>query len=382
MKIAVIRKKYTYHGGSEGFSQGLIDQLAQQGHEVHIHAISWEGASPTGAVFFHKVPAFTFNSFFRDLTFALLSRKQLKAGNYDIIQTHDKTLFQDIYRAGDGCHIEWLRQRWKRTGIPGKLSMLFNPYHWLILSLERNIFRKHRYRKIIAISEMVKADIMRNYGVPAEDIVVIYNGIDLDRFHPANRERFRNEARRQYHIPDSTRVFLFVGSGFERKGVRYLVEAAEMLDSPITLLIVGKGAGEKFQGFIKKQRVIFCGPQKQIERYYAAADAFVFPTVYEPFGNVHLEALACGLPVITTRNSGAAEIIDEGKNGFVVQEPEDTAAISGSMKKLLDADLLHAMGREARKTAEKFTMERFVHEILRLYSDIMEEKTARQRSSR
>jgi UDP-glucose:(heptosyl)LPS alpha-1,3-glucosyltransferase len=302
-------------------------------------------------------------------------------GNYDIIQSHDKTLYQDIYRAGDGCHIEWLRQRWRRSGISGRLSMLFNPYHWLILGLERSIFKKRRYLKIIAISELVKRNIIEHYHVPAEDIVVIYNGVDLDRFRPANRERFRNEVRRHYDIPDSTRVFLFVGSGFERKGVRYLIEAAEKLDSSVTLLIVGKGSGEKFHDIIKKQRVIFCGPQKQIEQYYAAADAFVFPTVYEPFGNVHLEALASGLPVITTRNSGASEIIDEGKSGFVVQEPEDRTAISGSMKKLLDADLLRAMGCHARKTAEKFTMERFVREITRLYSDIMEEKTACQRSN-
>ncbi|HYQ48240.1 MAG TPA: glycosyltransferase family 4 protein, partial [Thermodesulfovibrionales bacterium] len=188
------------------------------------------------------------------------------------------------------------------------------------------------------------------------------------------------EVRRQYDIPEAARVFLFVGSGFERKGVRYLIEAAELLDSPVTLLIVGKGPGEKFKDITKKQRVIFCGPQKKIERYYAAADAFVFPTLYEPFGNVHLEALASGLPVITTRNSGASEIIGEGKSGFVVREPEDTAAIADSMKKLLDADLLRTMGSEARKTAGKFTMARFVGEIMQLYSNIMEEKTARQRS--
>jgi UDP-glucose:(heptosyl)LPS alpha-1,3-glucosyltransferase len=380
MKIALVRKKYTFHGGAEGFSQGLIDQLAREGHEVHIHAISWEGTLPAGAVFFHQVPAVTCNSFFRDLTFALVSGKHLKEGKYDIIQSHDKTLHQDIYRAGDGCHIEWLRQRWRRTGMAGKASILCNPYHWLILGLERSIFRKHRYRKIIAISELVKKNIIDHYHVPAGDIVVIYNGVDLDRFHPANRGRFRSEIRRQYEIPDNARVFLFVGSGFERKGVRYLIEAAERLEAPVTLLIAGKGSGEKFQDIINKQRVIFCGPQKQIEQYYAAADAFVFPTMYEPFGNVHLEALASGLPVITTRNSGASEIIDEGKSGFVVQAPEDTGAIAAGMKRLLDADLLQAMGSEARRTAEKFTMERFVREILRLYSDIMEEKKVRQRS--
>jgi len=380
MKIALLRKKYTFHGGAEGFSQGLIDLLARQGHEVHIHAISWEGIAPEQNVFFHKVPAVTFNSFLRDLTFAFSSRGQVARGKYDIIQSHDKTLCQDIYRAGDGCHIAWLRQRWRRTGFLGRLSMLLNPYHWLILGLERSIFKKHRYRRIIAISEMVKRDIIENYSVPAEEIIVIYNGVDLERFHPKNRERYRQEMRRQHHITDTEFVALFVGSGFERKGVKYLLEAAELLDSPVTIMIVGKGSEKKFRHIIRKQRVIFCGPQKRIERYYAAADAFVFPTIYEPFGNVHLEALASGLPVITTRNSGASEIIDHGTSGFVVQEPEDTAAITEGMRRLLDKDMLRGMGSEARKAAEKFTFKRYTDDLLELYADIMKEKATPRRT--
>ena len=379
MKIAILRKKYTFHGGAEGFSQSLITQLSGAGHEVHIYAISWTGVPPARNVYFHKVPAVTFNSFLRDLTFALSSKRQVARDHYDVIQSHDKTLYQDIYRAGDGCHSEWLRQRWRRTGLFGRLSMLLNPYHWLILGLERSIFKKHRYRKIMAISEMVKRNIIEHYGVPADDIVVIFNGVDLERFHPKNKERYRQEVRRQYGVTDTEFVTLFVGSGFERKGVKYLLEAAELLDVPVTIMIVGKGSEEKFRHGVRKQRVIFCGPQKQIERYYAAADAFVFPTIYEPFGNVHLEALASGLPVITTKNSGASEVIEQGRNGFVVKAPEDIRAIAEGMQKLLDRDLLRAMAGEARRTAEKFTFERYTGEIMGLYSGIMKEKSAFRR---
>ena len=379
MKIAILRKKYTFHGGAEGFSQSLITQLSGEGHEVHIYAIAWTGVPPARNVYFHKVPAVTFNSFLRDLTFALSSKRQVERDHYDVIQSHDKTLCQDVYRAGDGCHSEWLRQRWRRTGLFGRLSMLLNPYHWLILGLERSIFKKHRYRKIMAISEMVKKNIIENYGVPADDIVVIFNGVDLERFHPKNKERYRQEVRRQYGVTDTEFVTLFVGSGFERKGVKYLLEAAELLDVPVTIMIVGKGSEEKFRHGVRKQRVIFCGPQKQIERYYAAADAFVFPTIYEPFGNVHLEALASGLPVITTKNSGASEVIEQGRNGFVVKAPEDIRAIAEGMQKLLDRDLLRAMAGEARRTAEKFTFERYTGEIMGLYSGIMKEKSAFRR---
>jgi len=112
MKIAVLRKKYTFHGGAEGFSVGFIELLARQGHEVHIYAIQWEKGEAKKNIFFHRVPAVTYNSLLRDLFFALLSKQQLKQEPYDIIQSHDKTLFQDIYRAGDGCHIVWLKNRW------------------------------------------------------------------------------------------------------------------------------------------------------------------------------------------------------------------------------------------------------------------------------
>ncbi len=379
MKIAILRKKYAFHGGAEGFSKGFMDLLAKEGHEVHIYAIQWEKGAVNENINFHPVPAVTFSSLLRDFTFAVLSKQQLEQERYDIIQSHDKTLYQDVYRAGDGCHIEWLKQRWRRTGFFGRLSIALNPYHWLILGLERSIFHRHRYRKIIAISEMVKRNIMDNYPVSAEDIAVVYNPVDLEKFNPSNREKFRARIRKEYGIGMNEIVFLFVGSGFERKGVKYLIEASELLDEHVTIMVVGKGSGEKFQDSIRKQRVIFCGPQKHIEQYYAAADAFVFPTIYEPFGNVHLEALAAGLPVITTINSGAAEIIENGKSGFVVSEPEDTKAIADAMTELQNQDVRERMSKEARGVAEQFTFERHATEIMQLYSDIIKDKAMPQR---
>jgi UDP-glucose:(heptosyl)LPS alpha-1,3-glucosyltransferase len=222
---------------------------------------------------------------------------------------------------------------------------------------------------------------MDHYPVSSDDIAVIYNPIDLKKFHPSNRENYRFGIRTEYGLSEKDVVVLFVGSGFERKGVKYLIEAAEMLDEHVTVMVVGKGSPEKLRSIIRKQRVIFCGPQKHIEQYYAAADFFVFPTLYEPFGNVHLEALASGLPVITTLNSGASEIIEDGKSGFIVSEPENTEAIAEGMARLLDRDARDQMSHEARRVAEKFTFERHVAEIMNLYSDIMKDKRMFQRST-
>ncbi len=379
MKIAVIRKKYTFHGGAEGFSNTFVEAMADKGHEVHIFAIKWEACNTHRNVYFHRVPAVTFSSFFRDLSFAVLSQIMLKRQRrtFDIIQTHDKTLFQDIYRAGDGCHIEWLRQRWKRTGIAGKISIALNPYHWLILALERSIFKGRRFKKVIAISEMVKQDMIRNYSAASEDIEVIYNGVDLDKFNPAGRTSYRDMVRKEYGLSEDDFVVLFVGSGFERKGLRYLIEAVESIKEPVTVLIVGKGSEKKFQkispdpSLPKRGNIIFCGPQCDIHKYYAAADIFVFPTMYEPFGNVHLEALASGLPVITTRNSGASEIISDGVQGFVIERPEDIDTIRDKIKFLVEnPDKRHHMSQEARKRAEAFSFKRHIAQTLSLYKDL------------
>ncbi len=370
MRISIVRKKYTFHGGAEGFSQSLIEQLANEGHEVHIFANKWQVDKQVSNIFFHKVPAITINSVLRDFTFAVSAYLKLKKEEYDIIQSHDKTLYQDIYRAGDGCHIEWLRQRWKRTGLFGKLSIIFNPYHWLILLLEMVIFKGHRYKKILAISEMVKTDIIKNYEISPTDIEVIFNGVDAEKFHPRNKELYRREIRKKYSIPYDAFVVLFVGSGFERKGVEFLLKAVEMVSNPLTVLIVGKGSEKKFKNLIKRQRVVFCGPQRDIHKFYDASDIFVFPTIYEPFGNVHLEALASGLPVITTRRSGASEIIKNGIQGFIIDEPENVGQIAEKIMFLMNKDENRTMSILARKLAERFSFEAHIDAMMKFYQKI------------
>lgn len=374
MNIAIVRKKYTFHGGAEGFSQALIKKIIDEGHEVHIYAIKWETSETPEKLHFYKIPAITFNSFFRDLSFALSSFVKLKnQRNFDIIQSHDKTLFQDIYRAGDGCHIEWLRQRLRRLSLLSKISIILNPYHLLILTLERLIFKGHKFKKIIAISEFVKRNIIEHYNVDESDIEVIYNGVDLERFHPDNRKKYRDEIRMLYSISSDDFVVLFVGSGFERKGVKYLLKAAELVSEPITVLVVGKGSEKEMKKYIKRQRVIFCGPQREIHKYYAASDIFIFPTIYEPFGNVHLEALASGLPVITTKLSGASEIIKDGIQGFIVDKPEDIEIIAQKIRFLMDKNENRKMGLEARKLAENFSFEVHIKRTMNLYKTIISE---------
>lgn len=376
MKIAIIRKKYVFHGGSESFSNNFIKALSEKGHEVHIYAIKWEIFENLKNVYFHKIPSISFNSFLRDLTFACFSLFLLRKKRtfYDIIQSHDKTLFQDIYRAGDGCHIEWLKQRWKIKNIWGRFFIFLNPYHWLILFLERKIFNERRFKKVIAISEFVKKNILDNYNVREQDIEVIYNAVDLKTFNPVNKTIYRKEIRNKYLIPENKFVMLFVGSGFERKGLNYLLEALDLVMEPITLLIVGKGQKVKSKKFDTKHQILFCGPQREIYKYYAAADIFVFPALYEPFGNVHLEALASGLPVITTKRTGAAEIIKDGIHGYIIESPEDSYSIAEKINFLVkNPEKREIMSSNARILAENFSFQNHLEKIFNLYKRVMKE---------
>jgi len=374
MKIAVIRKKYIFHGGAESFSQNFIKSLAKSGHEVHIYAAKWKTPEDIPNIFFHKVPCLTFNSLIRDITFVISTYFMLKNSDYDIIQTHDKSLWQDIYRGGDGCHLSWLQERWKRAPFLRKCSIALNPYHWLVLMLERIILNGHHFQRIIAISEFVKNNILDNYNVPPEDIDVIYNGADLETFTPANRERYRAEVRARHGISDDETVALFLGSGFERKGVRFLLKAIELVPEPLTVLIVGRGPELPYNDPHRNKKVIYTGPRRDSHAYYAAADMFVFPTVYEPFGNVHLEALASGLPLITTELGGGGEIIEEGVDGFVVPLPESSEAIARAIGIMMDPAKRAEMSVNARKKAEQFTYERHIAETMAVYEKVLQEK--------
>jgi UDP-glucose:(heptosyl)LPS alpha-1,3-glucosyltransferase len=374
MKIAVIRYKYVNYGGAEGFLDQYTNQLASAGHEVHIFAHQWEaGNHPQLRV--HSVPALTLNAWVRSLSFAWFAGKEIRKGNYDIVQSHERIFCQDIYRAGDGCHREWLEQRKNFLSPAKRFFLLWNPFHRLILFMEKGLFERGWCGKVVAISEMVKKDIQKHYRISEDKIEVVYNGVLLDRFHPDNKKRHRSSIREKLNIPEKEVLILFVGSGFERKGLQFLLQSLEFLSADNwRLLLMGKGNWNRYLQFASEesQKKIHCHePVDDLEKYYASADIFVLPSIYEPFGNANLEALASGLPIVTSRNSGAAEILDHGGNGRVVENPSDPKEIAENINALFDPSVRESMGEKARFLAEKFTQERNLQEMIKVYQKVL-----------
>ena len=374
MKIAFIRYRYDPFGGAERFTQALAQRLAAKGAEIHLYAREWS-APPSAGVMMHRVGGPSWPSLLGYASFVFLVGRAVRKTRFDLVQSNERTLCQDVYRAGDGVHARWLDLRARRMGPLRRLSLRLNPFHAFRRCLERRLFDDPRLRAVIANSNMVKEEILARFGVDPARIFVIPNGVDLDRFHPGNRETLGAELRRRSGIGGQERIVLFVGSGFERKGLEFAMRGLAKARVPARLWVVGKGRLRPYEKLARQlglaERVDFWGPREDVVPFYAAADLLILPTLYDPFPSVVIEAMASGLPIITTAQCGAAGMMTEGRQGFILDTPEEVGRMAEYLEALDQVDTRRRMGREARKLAEDFPWERTVAELEQLYDDLI-----------
>jgi len=393
MKIALIREKYTDFGGAERYVASLAENLSRRGHEIEIFARTWKtrGNNRNAGIFpsrpaFHRVPVLKGPSFLQILSFAFNVRKLLKRGRYDIIHSFERTLYQDIYRAGDGCHREWLAQR-RKIDPPGKgLLRRINPLHITLLWMEKQIFSEKGCRAVMANSQRGKQEIIDLYGVPEKKISVIYTPVDSARFFRDRKQESREKLLRQFAIEPESSLILFVGSGFKRKGLTATLKALAFLPPPIHLIVVGKDRLSPYQHLARdlgiETSVSFTGPISDVASYYQGADLFVFPTIYEPFSNVCIEAMAAGLPVVTSRINGASEVLVEGENGYVINDPLDPAEIAAKIRLGLDISGNRIADANC-SILSRLTWENHIDQVLALYERVRNGKgTSRGESKR
>ena len=348
MRVGLICRPFSFHGGVETATAGLLGALRAAGHDVEL--ISTHRQAPVGGVVVRRVPTLRHPSVLRLISFALATRAEAARHGYDLVQSHERTLRQDLYRAGEGAHAGYLEAMGRTAGL--------NPYHRLVLALERRIFQLRTARHVVAISRQGKEEIERRYGTDPGRVTLIYNGVDLERFHPDTRALHRAPTRAALGIPAEAWTVLFVGSGFERKGLGPLLEAfARVASAGSRLVVTGKGDVARYQTLAASlgiaEQIIWIGPQEQVERLYAAADAVALPARYEPFGNVHLEALAAGVPVLSSARAGGSEIVGRGENGWVAAEPT-VEPIAEGLAALRDAPP-GGWAARARASVERFT---------------------------
>jgi len=370
-------------GGAERYLVDLCTRMTSEDFEVHVYAEHWE--EEVEGIHFHQVRTIRFPKSLRLLSFAVWATRAMTNGHFDVTLGVGNTLAADVLQPHGGVHWAWF---WR------SLRAYENPFLWVIKFLGRVLSPKQRiqgfienapYKKndsyrIVAISDMVKQDIMHWYGIPESRIVVIYNGIDTERFHPRNRQ-YRDEIRKRHGI-GSEFVILYVSNNFRMKGLGYLVKAlAEIKESnptPYKCLVLGRDKKAPYVRLAEKlgigQEVIFAGSTDEPEKYYGAADLLVHPTFYDACSLTVLEALASGLPVITTVLNGAAGTITDGQDGFVIPSPRDHQALQEKIAFFFDERRRQESVVLARRCMERFPMELNYREMVSVLLKSVEDR--------
>jgi len=319
LTIGFVRRGFSSSGGAESYLKRLAAGVKEKGHQVRLFT---SGDWPADEWSFGPITRLGGGS---ATAFANEMGKLAPKSDCDVLMSLERIWRCDLYRAGDGVHRAWLERRAQIGGPWQRLSRILNRKHSATLALEKSLFADRGAGRVITNSRMVKEEIARFYGYPLEKMDVVYNGVPLGAFQRNEEGRAKN--RQALGLGPDDIAVLFAGSGWERKGLRFAIEAIEKCGREMRLLVAGRGVEGKFSS----ARVRFLGVVSDMPALYGAADIFLLPTIYDPFSNACLEALAAGLPVITTRANGFSEIMENGVHGTILNDPRETAAIGEAL---------------------------------------------------
>ena len=271
----------------------------------------------------------------------------------------DRITCPDIYRAGDGVHKAFLRVE--------KKSKL-NPLHPIYLFLEKRCFEKAK--RIIAISNMVKGDIVRNYNISEEKISVVFNGIEIKEVNSG--ESF-DRLKKEFSLEVRQKILLYVGSGFKRKGVEdFLHIVSQLKYVNIKAFIIGKERDMRYYKSLANKlkisnKVEFTGVREDVDDFSAISDVFIFPTRYEPFGNVILEAMNFGNAIFTTKQCGGGELLDDR---FIMNSSKDYSVVDKIDGLLEDNKKLEKIKKRNREILNKFSIEINLKKTLKVVNSV------------
>ncbi len=377
MRFAIgLREFSRKKGGAERYLIDLCKRMAAEGHEIHVYAEHHD--EENSAIHFHPVRTIRFPMSLRLLSFAMRATKEMKRGNYDVTFGVGNTLGADVLQPHGGVHRAWF---WRSLGAYDHpvlraikfLGRVLSLKQWVNGWIEDAPYKRESFQKIVAISDMVKQDMLNYYHVPEKSIAVVYNGVNTEHFHPRTR-RFREEIRRRHRIGNEW-VILFVSNNFRMKGLSFLIEALGRIKKagrpPFKLLVLGRDRQDSYlrqaRGRGISDEVVFVGSTEEPEKYYGASDLLVHPTFYDACSLTVLEALASGLPVITTSSNGASGIITQGREGFVIADPRKDQDLAEKILFFLDRENNQKSSMAARHLAESYSDERNWSEMKNIF---------------
>ncbi len=369
-------------GGAETWACRFGESLVNDGHQLHIVG---EGHNPQTTDFpitWHSVsPRHTARGARSAFHFAQQADKIISQLHVDIVHDMGYGWKADLFQPHGGTRLGAIRQnlmRCSRLLKPCKqlLQPLLPRYRLQKLIELRRYSNPHAW--FIALSKMVQKDMHHFYPLETERVHVIYNGVDTRRFSHRNRQQDRIALRKEWNIANDEVVLLIVAHNFALKGLRTVIESVALLNQrrlPVHLMVVGKDRIRPYRRRADQlgclDRIHFLGSLGDTASCFAAADIYVHPTYYDPCSLVVLEALAMGLPVITSRFNGAGELITPGQQGYLVQNPSDSAELAAAILPLLQPEVRNEMSLAAHKLAQNHSHENNYQQILNLYHQIL-----------
>jgi len=380
MRIGLVLEQFDpSRGGREQWTWSFTQRLLELGHEVHVVARSCSSKALSLPIACHPIQCDP-----SPIAFAGAVRAVLEPLALDIVHDMGMGWYCDVFHPHGGSMASSAERKllflpvWLR-GLKRTANALL-PRHRAFQTLMLRQYADHG-QVVLALSRASAADFQRFHGVAPERIRLVYNGVDTERFSPAKCRPYRQEARRRLGLPPETVTALIVAHNFRLKGVATLLPSLRRLQSSgrdVRLVIVGGKHVDSWQRYVVRlglrELVIFAGRVDDPLPFYAAADCYVHPTYYDPCSLVVLEAAACGLPLITSRYNGASEMLCDGKDVLLIDDPSDDAELATVMWRLLDDSTRQRLGEAARRTILQHSFHRNVDEILQIYQEILDRR--------
>ena len=384
-KIALAMERFSASaGGAESYAVSLASTLAREGWEVHLFGKTWDG-TPARAVFHEiRVPD-RLPKVLKMLLFARRHKAMTEGAGFDVVVGFGNTIHMNVYQSHGGVH----RLSTNRK-VPSEGRRLFRAVKRLLILasakdkvrqwIESAPFRMEPRPVIVAISHMVRDDMASFYHVPAGEIALVYNGVDTDTYSPAVRAAARGSLRARYGLADRDVVFLFVSYTLRKKGIVPLIHAAESLvrsgHGRFRVLVAGGRPDRSLARMMDRcgveDRFVFAGPQRAMEDVYGACDVLVLPTYYDACSLVVIEAMACGLPAVTTVYNGASGIITHGTDGYVLAHPPSADDLARAMEMVLDRRRLASMSEAAAATGRTYSVRDNHRNMMALFEAVAE----------